>query len=81
MSFRDEDKEGDQVVNLVDPSNPNKKGIAMKEADILEDNDPERAVVLHDVGRCNQIQNRPTRKRINREDECVGGAVAVFRSE
>ena len=37
MILRDEDKEGDQTVNLVDPSNPNKKGIAMKEADILED--------------------------------------------
>ena len=47
MILRDEDKEGDQTVNLVDPSNPNKKGIAMKEADILEDNDPERAVVLN----------------------------------
>lgn len=49
MSLRDEDKEGDQTVNLVDPSNPNKKGIAMKEADILEDNDPERAVVFYVV--------------------------------
>ena len=47
MILRDEDKESDQTVNLVDPSNPNKKGIAMKEADILEDNDPERAVVLN----------------------------------
>ena len=57
MSFRDEDKEGDQVVNLVDPSNPNKKGIARKEADILEDNDPERAVVLHII--CN-IERKKT---------------------
>lgn len=46
MNGRDEDNNKEETINLVDPSHPEKKGIAMKEADILEDNDPERAVQL-----------------------------------